>query len=242
MMASNMMQKPDFTSNPHRGGSMMRKKIIGIHSGRRGKMSEHAMQQVLEHTGAKYRVFALTDLTLETCDACLGCLRTHRCVKNDGVNELVAELQDASGLVFAAPEYWDGVHAKARAFWERVCFMGRHNSVFPLQHLYGVIIGVAGHGDASAAIRDLTAFFEDARIRVVDTVDVQGSYACFKCGFPRTCDVAGVWDIFPRDTEICPETVPSIVNQDLHLSEKERRENIFLGLEKTARKLKAKLK
>ena len=204
----------------------MRKKIIGIHSGRRGKMSEHAMQQVLEHTGAKYRVFALTDLTLETCDACLGCLRTHRCVKNDGVNELVAELQDASGLVFAAPEYWDGVHAKARAFWERVCFMGRHNSVFPLQHLYGVIIGVAGHGDASAAIRDLTAFFEDARIRVVDTVDVQGAYACFECGFTQTCKVGGMWDIFPRETKIYSVMKPSIDNQEPHLPIEARRENI----------------
>jgi len=216
--------------------------VIGIHSGRKDRVSENALRQVVEHTGEEYRVFALTDLTLETCNACLGCLTTHRCVKNDGVNEIVDELCKASALVFGAPEYWYGVHAKARAFWERVCFMGRHNSVFPLQHLYGVIIGIAGHGDASAAIRDLSTFFADARIRVIDTVDVQGAYACFDCGFASICEVAGVWDIFPRDTEICPETVPSIVNQDLHLSEKERRENIFLGLEKTARKLKAKLK
>lgn len=200
--------------------------IVGIHSGRRGRISESALRYVLEHTGQEYKVFALTDLPLETCDACLGCLTTHRCVKNDGVNEIVDELSKAFAVVFAAPEYWDGVHAKARAFWERVCFMGRHNTEFPLQHLIGLIIGVGGHGDASAAIRDLSAFFEDARIRLVDTVDVQGSYACFECGFAPVCEVAGVWDIFPRNTEICPAMTPSMDNQDPHLSNKKRRENI----------------
>lgn len=216
--------------------------VVGIHSGRRGRTSESALRYLLKHTGEEYKVFSLTDLPLETCDACLGCLTTHRCVKNDGINEIVDELCEASALVFAAPEYWDGVHAKARAFWERVCFMGRHNSAFPLQHLSGILIGIAGHGDASAAIRDLSAFFKDARIHVIDTVDVQGSYACFKCGFASVCEVAGVWYIFPRDTEICPETVPSLVSQDPHLCEKERREDIFIELEATDRKLKAKLR
>ncbi|MFO7848716.1 MAG: flavodoxin family protein [Spirochaetia bacterium] len=215
--------------------------IVGIHSGRRGKISESALRYVLEHTGEEYKVFALTDLPLETCDACLGCLATNRCVKDDGVNEIADELCKASALVFAAPEYWEGVHGKARAFWERVCFMGRHNSAFPLRHLDGVIIGVAGHGDASAAIRNLSAFFEDARIRTVDTVDVQGSYACFECGFAQACEVAGVWDIFPRDTEVLPEIVPSLFNQDPHLCKRESRSDIRLRLEEAAEKLSSEI-
>jgi len=215
--------------------------VVGIHSGRRGKISEGALQCVLKHTGEEYKIFALTDLPLETCDACLGCLATHRCVKNDRVNEIVGELCEASALVFAAPEYWEGVHGKARAFWERVCFMGRHNSAFPLKHLYGIIIGVAGHGDATAAIRDLSAFFEDAQIRIVDTVDVQGSYACFKCGFAQTCDAAGVWDIFPQATKILPATMPGLANQDPQLCEKERRKDIHLRLEEAAKRLGSEL-
>ncbi|HDQ13306.1 MAG TPA: flavodoxin family protein, partial [Sediminispirochaeta sp.] len=130
----------------------MSERVVGIHSGRRGKVSEIALKNVLEHSGLEYLVFELTDLALETCDACLGCLGSNRCVKKDGVNEIVDAMSEASALVFAGPEYWDGVHAKARAFWERVCFMGRHNEAFPLQHLLGVIVGVSGHGDASAAI------------------------------------------------------------------------------------------
>ncbi|MFO7731781.1 MAG: flavodoxin family protein, partial [Spirochaetia bacterium] len=70
--------------------------IIGIHSGRKGRVSETTLRHVLEHTGEEYKVFALTDLPLETCDACLGCLTTHRCVKKDGINEIVDELCEAS--------------------------------------------------------------------------------------------------------------------------------------------------
>ena len=104
--------------------------------------------------------------------------------------------------------------------------MGRHNEEFPLQHLYGVIIGVSGHGDASAGIRDLSAFFKDARIRLVDAVDVHGTYACFECGFAQACEVAGVWDIFPQDTKMCPPMNPGIDNQDPHLSIEKRRRNM----------------
>ena len=215
--------------------------VVGVHSGRSGKISESALRYTLRHTGEEYKIFSLADLPLETCDACLGCLTAHRCVKNDGINEIVDELCEASALVFAAPEYWEGVHAKARAFWERVCFMGRHNSAFPLKHLYGIIIGVAGHGNATAAIRDLSIFFEDARIRLIDTVDVQGTYACFKCGSASVCEVAGLWDILPRNTEILPKTVPGIANQDPHRSEKERRNDLCLRLDETAKKLSSEV-
>ncbi|MGM0675761.1 MAG: hypothetical protein ACQETQ_13800 [Spirochaetota bacterium] len=55
--------------------------------------------------------------------------------------------------------HWDTFGAEGQDFR----FMGRHNGAFPLQHVSGVFIGVAGHGDAAAAIRDLSVFFEDAR-------------------------------------------------------------------------------
>lgn len=201
--------------------------IIGIHSGRNGGISEQALQHLLAATGLDYRVFALTELRLETCDACLGCLSTNRCVKdNDGVNEIIDSLREASALVFAAPEYWEGVHGKARAFWERVCFSGRHNEAFPLEHLHGVVIGVSGDGDSSAAIRDLKNFYEDAHITLIDAVAVQGTYACYDCGLAAACEVSGVWEIFPRGTEISSATIPSIANQAPHLPEEKRTRNV----------------
>ncbi|HKK64947.1 MAG TPA: hypothetical protein VJ967_03755, partial [Clostridia bacterium] len=75
------------------------------------------------------------------------------------------------------------------------------------------------------------------QIRIADTVDVQGSYACFQCGFAQRCKVAGVWDIFPQDTEILPQTIPGITNQDPHLPKQERRSDLHLRLEEAAKRL-----
>lgn len=214
-------------------------RIIGIHAGRPGKLSEQALRAVLESTEQDYSVYALNELKLETCDACLACVAENRCIKGDGVNQIVDELSAAAALVFAAPEYWEGVNAKARAFWERVCFMGRHNEEFPLQHLSGVIIGVGGHGDAAGAIGDMQAFFYDARIAVCDTVDVQGAYACFECGFGLDCAVAGVWDIYPAGTEISADNVPQLQHQDPHLCAQQRRSDRRIRLERAAERLMA---
>jgi multimeric flavodoxin WrbA len=120
--------------------------IIGIHSGRTAGISEQALRYFPDHCEQESRVIALNELSLTTCDACLGCASGNCCVKNDGLAEVFDALKQSSAVVFAAPEYWGGVHAKARAFCERVCFMGRHNELFPLRHLSGVIIGVSGSG------------------------------------------------------------------------------------------------
>ena len=196
---------------------------------------------MLAATEQDYQIYALNELKLETCDACVACLAGNRCIKSDGVNQIVDELSAAAALVCAAPEYWEGVNAKARAFWERVCFMGRHNEEFPLQHLNGVIIGVGGHGDAAGAIRDMQAFFSDARITVCDTVDIQGAYACFDCGFGPDCTVAGLWDIYPVDTEISADKVPRLQHQDPHLCTQQRRSDRRIRLELAAERLMARL-
>jgi len=213
------------------------KKIIGIHSGRKGKISEQALHYLLNATAASYKIYALNELHLETCDACLGCVSTHRCVKKDGINTIVDALRDATAVVFAAPEYWDGVHAKARAFWERVCFMSRHNAAFPLRHLNGIIIGISGQGEAKNAIRDLSVFFEDARITITDTISVHGAYACFECGFGSMCKVGGVREMFPQCTEIMPESIPTLANQYPHISEKQNTPDIFRRLNSAAKTL-----
>ncbi len=169
--------------------------IIGIHSGRKGGISEQSLHYLLQHTGQAFEIFPLIELELQTCDACLKCVKTNLCCKPDGLVEIYNNMHSADAVVFAAPEYWEGINAKARAFWERICFMGRHNEGFPLSHLKGVIIGISGTGDSSAGMTDLRRFMEDARIQVINETSVQGSYACFDCGFGASCGVSGLRDI-----------------------------------------------
>jgi len=105
------------------------------------------------------------------------------------------------------------MNAKGQAFWERVCFSGRHNALFPLAGKPGVVGAVDGIGDGRHVIRDAGLFFEDARISLVDTIVAQGEYACFTCGYGNRCAVGGFVELFPLGTPITKEIIPTIENQ-----------------------------
>jgi multimeric flavodoxin WrbA len=126
------------------------------------------------------------------------------------VNEIVDELCEASALVFAAPEYWEGVHGKARAFWERVCFSLRHNDNFPLSGMPGVAIGVSGDGTAKKVLTDIADFFADARIELVEETEIQGEYACFTCGYGDRCEVGGLAEIYDLPLDLGSEHIPDL--------------------------------
>jgi hypothetical protein len=105
------------------------------------------------------------------------------------------------------------MNAKGQAFWERACFSGRHNSVFPLEGKLGVIAAVAGTDYGEPVIKDLEAYFDDARMHIVGKISVQGEYACFTCGYGNHCPVGGFVDMYPLGTKAKPEIVPSLTNQ-----------------------------
>jgi hypothetical protein len=188
--------------------------IIAVFSGRPGGVSERATGEVLNRLGdIAHTTFSLSESSLFTCNACLRCMDDNSCVLRDGLSSIADAMRSAGGLIFAAPEYWEGIHAKARAFWERICFMGRHGGIFPFRHLKAVSIGVSGTGDSSAGLSDLRSFMEDARIELLDEIAVQGTYACFSCGIGEECPVSGLWDIFPRGFRPGAGAIPSLENQ-----------------------------
>ncbi len=108
-------------------------KVIGISSGRNKKVTEKAVRIVLSATNLDYDLYSLSNFDILNCDACNGCIKDHKCIKNDGLEEIKEAIKEAEGIVFGAPEYWGGMHAKGRAFWERVCFSLRHKDNFPLK-------------------------------------------------------------------------------------------------------------
>jgi hypothetical protein len=189
------------------------KKLIGISAGRENKVSEKAVRFILNESNLKYDFYSLSSFEILTCDACNGCIETYRCVKDDKINEIISDLKQADGLVFAAPEYWDGMNGKGRAFWERVCFSTRHNSNFPFKNLKGIILGISGDGDSVGVINDIENFYKDARIDIIDKVKIQGEYACFTCGYGDKCPVGGLANLYNLPIEISEKVIPGLCNQ-----------------------------
>jgi multimeric flavodoxin WrbA len=211
--------------------------IIGIHAGRRDGTCETALEQLLSATGREYRIYRLNEYRLESCDACLGCMAGRGCVKADSFERLSGEISRSDAMVFAAPEYWQGVNGKARLFWERLCFSGRHLARFPYAGLPVILIGVAGDGNAEHARADLLRFAEDARMETVLSLGLQGAYACFVCGSGEECPVSGLREIFPAGVSIDASKVPCLENQGPHLPEEMRPDPAPEKLRRAARQL-----
>jgi hypothetical protein len=202
-------------------------KIIGISSGRNNKVTESLIRYILEGTGQAYEFISLSGKLIRPCEACNGCVKNNRCVLDDDFQEVLEKCYTAEAIVFGAPNYWKHMNAKGHAFWERACFSGRHNCVFPLEGKLGVIAAVAGTGNGKPVINDIKTYFDDARMHIVEKISVQGEYACFSCGHGNHCPVGGFVDMYPLGTTIKPKIVPSLTNQhpdnpDLPLEERNR--------------------
>jgi hypothetical protein len=175
--------------------------IVGISAGREEKVTEKAVKTVLEETEQPNELYSLSSFEILTCDACNGCISTNRCVKDDKLNEIIETMIKADGIVFGAPEYWDGMNAKGRAFWERVAFSLRHNDNYPLADKPGVIVGVSGDGDSKYVLKDIKAFFDDVKINTFSQIEVRGEYACFSCGLGHICRAGGLTNFYKIPVE-----------------------------------------
>lgn len=190
--------------------------IVGISAGRPDKITDSAVRRVLEETGMESTFFSLGCRDLQLCRACNGCVQTNRCLLPDGLDEILAAMEKARGVVFGAPRYWRGINARARGFWERLCFSGRHRETFPFQDMPAVMITVSGSGEGLEAQKDLETFMGDARLRIVDRVDLQGEYACFTCGYGPSCLVGGYVSLYEPGTQVTRDRTPRLDNQSPH--------------------------
>ncbi len=214
--------------------------VVGISAGRPGRVTDNAVRMILEATGLESVFFSLGRPDMKMCLACSRCVESNRCALDDELGEIALAMEGAEAVVFGAPQYWTGVNARARGFWERICFSGRHREVFPLAGKPALMVAVSGSGEASPAIRDLEAFMSDARLRVVDQVSLQGEYACFTCGYGPTCMVGGYVGMYEPGTPVTRERIPCIANQYPHLPERlgDARPRLRRAGQKLARKLK----
>ncbi|NIN95185.1 MAG: flavodoxin family protein [Anaerolineae bacterium] len=159
----------------------MRLKVLGIAgSPRRQGNTELLLDQVLAgaaNRGAQTEKIILAKMKLAPCRACDGCFKTGRCVHQDDYQLLYPRLIKAERIVLAAPVFFTGVPAHAKAFIDRCqCFWARKYVLKdPLPptdtgvQRQGYLVSTAGGEGTSfvCAVRTMRAF--------LDTLD--GRYA-----------------------------------------------------------------
>jgi multimeric flavodoxin WrbA len=111
--------------------------ILGmVGSARKWGNSEIVVRQILRGAaaeGAEVRLLRLTDLHLESCSGCMRCIiGGQACPWLDDMPWLIDTIQQASGLVLAAPTYWLGPAAVIKLVLDRLLMVtGRVEQPLP---------------------------------------------------------------------------------------------------------------
>ncbi|HUV73062.1 MAG TPA: flavodoxin family protein [Anaerolineae bacterium] len=152
----------------------MRLKVLGLAgSPRRHGNTELLLDQVLggaASKGAQTEKIILGAMTIDPCDECEACYETGRCIVQDDYQLLYPRLIKAERIVLAAPIFFMGLPAQAKAFIDRCqCFWARkyvlQDPLPPTDtgvQRQGFLISTAGGADTSfrCAVTSLKAFLD----------------------------------------------------------------------------------
>ncbi len=212
------------------------KKILGISgSPIQNSNTDRAVKMVLEATGLESEFVKLSDLDISACKACLGCVKTNRCVVKDDMADLAETFYQSAGFVIGAYTPYSSLDARTKAFMERL---------YCLRHRKGLSVGkpgvavitsacdplIEGHPPAlELATRQIELWTMEEGMNLIGTVGVTGNVPCIKCGFGDCCNMSGVKMLFGKDA-----TVESVGNQTL-----EEQESVKTALQRYAAALKA---
>lgn len=108
--------------------------------------TDRALKVALEATGLKTEFIKLANYSLTPCRACLGCVKTNRCVniRDDGVF-LAEKAKEADALIVACYTPYSTIDSLTKAFLERL---------YPLRHIHGFMAGKPGGAIVTCAVPD----------------------------------------------------------------------------------------
>ena len=124
----------------------------------------------LEAEGIETELVQLAGKRISGCTACLKCAETkdNRChgVKDDGVNDCIAAMLEADGIVLGTPVYFGDATATMRALIERSGYATR-KSGNPLARKVGAAVIAERRGGAMHAFDSVNHFFQISEMVVV---------------------------------------------------------------------------
>ncbi len=118
--------------------------------------------QELEAAGIQTELISLAGKKIRGCLACFKCFETRdrQCSikKDDYINECIAKMVEADGIILASPTYFANVSAEMKALIDRAGLVAFANKGM-LDHKVGAAIAVAQRTGASQAFMAMNTFF-----------------------------------------------------------------------------------
>ena len=184
-------------------------KVLGVSgSPIKNSNTDKALKAVLEATGCETEFIKLMDYTIAPCKACLGCVKTNRCVIQDDGIPLAEKAKAADALVIGGFTPYSSIDARTKAFIERL---------YPLRHLHGFMAGKPGGAVITSAVPEenqmlppacetgvnaIRFYMMEEGMNFVGAVKIQGNVPCIKCGYGDTCKMSGIAMLYGPDATV----------------------------------------
>lgn len=184
-------------------------KVLGVSgSPIKDSNTDRALQAVLKATGLETEFVKLTDHAVAPCKACLGCVKTNRCVIQDDGIALAEKAGAADALVIAGFTPYSTIDARTKAFIERL---------YPLRHNKGLMAGKPGAAVITSAVPEeaemlppagqmginaVQFYMMEEGMNFVGALNIQGNVPCVRCGFGDECTMTGITMLYGPEATV----------------------------------------
>ena len=174
-------------------------KVLGVSgSPIQDSNTDRAIKTVLRATGFESEFIKLIDYSVAPCKACLGCVKTNRCVIEDDGIMLAEKVKAADALIIGGFTPYSSLDSRTKAFIERL---------YPLRHVHGYMRGKPGGAIITCAVPSgheqlppacdmglnaIMFYMMEEGMNFLGSVRISGNVPCIKCGKGDECEMSGV--------------------------------------------------
>lgn len=122
----------------------------------------------LKEEGVEADIYHVGNEAIASCKACRACATLGKCVINDKVNEFVALMREADGLIIGSPVHYASASGATVSFLDRAffsAFMSGNGDVF--EHKPGAAIVSARRAGTTATFDQLNKYFTITQMPII---------------------------------------------------------------------------
>lgn len=125
----------------------------------------HELEKTLKKHNIETEIMYLGTKAVAGCTACMACLKTGYCVKNDPVKDIQQNLDSYDAIIVGSPVYYGGASGQLTAFLDRLFFPTEHRMAGKL----GAAVVSCRRGGASSAFDQLNKYFTISNMPIVSS-------------------------------------------------------------------------
>lgn len=160
--------------------------------------TDRCVQMICRATGLEWKFIKLSELSMEPCRACLGCMASNQCVVRDDAHTLAELFREVPVFVIGAYTPYSSLDARTKTFMERM-YCHRHRTGLNAGKIGASVITTAcppGNPDlppaATTAGNQIAFWMMEEGMNHVGSMVVLGNVPCIRCGHGDTCELSGI--------------------------------------------------